>query len=198
MRRTTAALVAAAALLLTTGCSTETSDVAPPAPPAAEAAPAATAAGPVPGAAPSAAAAGPWDGDPASVAVRAYLREQALAVNARVADPSRLPAFRATLTTAALEWAVPLLAQNLGDEMPGPYPVGVLGSTREGQDRVVLQLCLQDRGWQVDRAGGNPVNTARYSTATAVVLRVDGRWLVDDVASAGGACSAADVVVERF
>ncbi|MCI2240717.1 hypothetical protein MO973_34625 [Paenibacillus sp. TRM 82003] len=195
MTRTTAALVAAAGLVLTTGCSDQASDVAPPAP---AGTPAVAAPGPVPGTASSPAAAGPWDGDPAAVAVRVYLREQALAVNARVADPARLPALRATLTTAALEWAVPLLAQNLGDEMPGPYPVGVLGSTREGQDRVVLQLCLQDRGWQVDRADGEPVNTARYSTATAVVLRVDGRWLVDDVASTSGACTAGDVVVERF
>ncbi|NAZ77309.1 hypothetical protein GTQ99_18045 [Kineococcus sp. T13] len=189
-----------AAVLGGAGCSGGASDVAPPAPPAPAAAPAgaADAGAPTASASAVAAAAGTYDGDPAVVAVRAYLREQALAVNAGVADPAQLPAFTATLTPAAQQWALPLLAANLGDRMPGPYPLGVRTSTREGEDRVALQVCLQDRGWQVDRAGGQPVNAAHFATARAVVVRQGERWLVDDLVTDGGECSAADVVVERF
>ncbi|ABS04591.1 hypothetical protein [Kineococcus radiotolerans] len=139
-----------------------------------------------------------FEGDAAVTAVHAYLREQALAVNAGVADPARLPGFTATLTPAGQEWAVPLLAANLGDWMPGPYPVGVLASTRVGDDRVELALCLQDRGWQVERSTGRALNAPHHATARAVVLRVGERWLVDDVAADGGECTAADVVEERF
>ncbi len=130
-------------------------------------------------------------------ALHEHLRQQALAVNAGTADPARVPGFTATLTPAARVWALPLLAANLGDRMPGPYPSGVLGQRTAGADRVELRLCLQDRGWQVD-ATGSPLNAPRFGTATAVVVRVDGRWLVDDLATDGGTCSAADVTVERF
>ncbi|WP_432497304.1 hypothetical protein [Kineococcus auxinigenes] len=191
----------AAALLLTaavaatpTACSGAGSAVAPPTP----VAPATTAPAPAPAPAAGDVAADPYVGDPAVVAVRDYLRQQALAINARQSDPAALPAFTATLTPAALEWAVPLLAANLGDEMPGPYPVGVLTSTRDGADRVELQLCLQDRGWQVDRAGGQPLNPAHFARASAVVVRSGERWLVDDVVGAGEECSAAQVREERF
>ena len=194
---------AAAAAVLTTvlgcaACSGGASDVAPPAAPVPAAAPAAGAADVAAPTAPASALAGSHDGDPAVVAVRAYLREQALAVNAGVADPARLPAFTATLTPAAQQWALLLLAANLGDRMPGPYPLGVRTSTREDEDRVALQVCLQDRGWQVDRASGQPVNAAHFATARAVVVRQGERWLVDDLVTDGGECSAADVVVERF
>ncbi|WP_432571167.1 hypothetical protein [Kineococcus sp. SYSU DK005] len=188
-------LLAAAAGCAPAACTSATSPVAPPTPPTPSA----------PGAAVRAPAAGEPDaaadlrgGDPAVVALREYLRQQALAINARQSDPAALPAFTATLTPAALGWAVPLLAANLGDEMPGPYPVGVLGSTRLGEDRVELQLCLQDRGWQVDRAGGQPLNPAHHARAVAVVVRSGERWLVDDVAGTGEACSADQVREERF
>jgi len=191
-----------AAIAALTACSGATSSVAPPT----ATAPAATAPGaPAPGTtvATPEATSGPdageaLAGDPAVVALHAYLREQALAVNAQVADPAALPAFTATLTPAARQWAVPLLAENLGDEMPGPYPVGVLGSRRPTADRVELSLCLQDRGWQVDRRTGAAVNAAHFSTGHAVVLRVGDRWLVDDVVSDDGTCAAGDVVAERF
>ncbi|MEZ0492849.1 hypothetical protein AB2L28_11445 [Kineococcus sp. TBRC 1896] len=131
-------------------------------------------------------------------AVREHLRQQALAVNAGTADPAQVPAFAATLTPAARSWALPLLAANLGDRMPGPYPSGVLGQQPAGPDRVDLRLCLQDRGWQVEAATGTPVNAPHFGTATAVVVRGDGRWLVDDLTADGGTCSADDVTVERF
>lgn len=133
----------------------------------------------------------------AATAVGDYLREQASAVNAGTADAARVPGLTATLTPAAQAWALPLLAANLGDRMPGPYPSGVRGSTVVSADRVELSLCLQDRGWQTD-AAGRPVNAARFSTARAVVVRVGERWLLDDLAADGGRCSAADVDVERF
>jgi len=136
--------------------------------------------------------------DPAVSALRTYLREQALAVNAGTADPAALPAFTASVTVAARGWAVPLLAANLGDRMPGPYPVGVLATDVVGGDRVVLSICLQDRGWQVDAQTGRAVNPERFGTASATVLRVDDRWLVDDVVADGGTCTAADVVREVF
>jgi hypothetical protein len=184
--------LAAVALLALAGCS-QNSDLAPPtaAPRPATAVPEATA---------DAASEfeGEFDGDAATAAVRDYLREQALAVNAGVADAASVPAFTATLTPAAANWALPLLADNLGDRMPGPYPSGVLGSERVADDRVELQLCLQDRGWQVDRTTGEAVNTAHYATARAVVVRVQDRWLVDDVVADGGECTSADVLVERF
>ena len=141
---------------------------------------------------------GGFEGEAAVTAVHDYLREQALAVNAGTADPARLPGFTATLTPAAREWAVPLLAANLGDWMPGPYPVGVLAGTRVDDDRVELALCLQDRGWQVGRSTGRALHAAHYATARAVVVRVGERWLVDDVAADGGGCAAGDVVAERF
>lgn len=189
MRRGVLALVVLTAVGVS-GCTADGSDVAPPA-------------GPEPA---WASASVPEvdaqdqteEGDAALTAVRAYLREQALAVNAGTADPALVPAFTATLTTAGRDWALPLLAENLGDVMPGPYPSGVLASDRVSADRVELDLCLQDRGWQVDRTTGHPVNAAHHGTARAVVLRVDGVWLVDDVAADGGECTAADVVVERF
>ncbi|WP_432482126.1 hypothetical protein [Kineococcus esterisolvens] len=140
----------------------------------------------------------PRGADPAVVALREYLLQQAIAVNARQSDPAALPAFTATLTASARTWALPLLEANLGDEMPGPYPVGVLGSTRTAGDRVELLLCLQDRGWQVDRATGLPLNAARYGRATAVVVRAGERWLVDDVAATGETCAADQVREERF
>ncbi|PRY17796.1 hypothetical protein [Kineococcus rhizosphaerae] len=177
------ALVLAVAL---TACS-RTSDVAPPV----AAAPTTPSVGPT-------AATAEFDGDAAVGAFRAYLREQALAVNAGTADPAQLPGFTATLTAAGQQWALALLADNLGDRMPGPYPSGVLGSTRPSADRVDLSLCLQDRGWQVNRTTGRPVNAAHFATASAVVVRVGERWLVDDVVSDGGQCSASDVTVERF
>lgn len=169
------------------GACSRTSDVAPPVP----AAPVTPSQGPT-------AATAEFDGDAAVGAFRAYLREQALAVNAGTADPARLPGFTATLTPAAQRWAVPLLADNLGDRMPGPYPAGVLDSSRPSPDRVDLSLCLQDRGWQVDRTTGRAVNAAHFATASAVVVRVGERWLVDDVVADGGECSATDVTVERF
>ncbi|GAA0288853.1 hypothetical protein [Kineococcus aurantiacus] len=176
-------------LVALTACS-QHSDVAPPVPAPSSAASVTPTA--------EAATAAAFDGDAAVTAFRAYLREQALAVNAGVADPAHLPGFTATLTPAAQGWAVPLLAYNLGDEMPGPYPSGVLTSDRTAEDRVQLRVCLQDRGWQVDRATGEPVNAAHYGTATAVVVRAGDRWLVDDVVGDGGSCSASDVTVERF
>ncbi len=185
-------LLTAAAATTCTACSGTGSAVAPPTP----AVPATAA--PVPAPATAEVAADPHGGDPAVAALRGYLRQQALAINARQSDPAALPAFTATLTPAALEWAVPLLAANLGDEMPGPYPVGVLTSTRDGADRVELQLCLQDRGWQVDRAGGQPLNPAHFARASAVVVRSGERWLVDDVVGTGEECSAAQVHEERF
>jgi len=139
-----------------------------------------------------------FEGDAATSALRNYLREQAVAVNAGSADREQVPAFLATLTPAAQDWALPLLAENLGDRMPGPYPSGVLASERVGAERVELQVCLQDRGWQVDRTTGETLNAANYSTAQAVVLRVEDRWLVDDLVADGGQCTAADVVEERF
>ena len=204
--RGTGAVVATAAVLLTlAGCSGAASSVAPPsvAPPSATAGPAApgtaaTAPPTTPGAPTTSAAGSTLAGDPAVVALHAYLREQALAINAQVADPAALPAFTATLTPAAQQWAVPLLAENLGDEMPGPYPVGVLGSDRPAPDRVELSLCLQDRGWQVDRRTGAAVNAPRFGTGHAVVLRVDDRWLVDDVVTEDGTCAAGDVEQVRF
>ncbi|NAZ83727.1 hypothetical protein GTR02_18090 [Kineococcus sp. R8] len=183
-----------------TACSGDPSPVAPPAAPAVPAPPTAATA-PQESAAPGAAPPSAPDvlaGDPAVVALRAYLREQALAINAQVAEPAALPAFVATLTPAAREWAVPLLAENLGDEMPGPYPVGVLGSERPAPDRVQLSLCLQDRGWQVDRRTGAAVNAPHFTTGRAVVVRVGDRWLVDDVVADDGTCGAGDVVPERF
>ena len=189
-------IAAAGTLSCLTACSGGASDVAPPAAVAASAAaPAPTApSAPVP----STAAAGEFDGDAAVTALRGYLREQALAIDAGVADAASVPAFTATLTPNGRSWALPLLAANLGDRMPGPYPVGVLGSTRAGDDRVELDLCLQDRGWQVDRTSGEPVNAAHYGGAHAVVLRVGEVWLVDDLATTGADCGAGDVVEERF
>lgn len=175
-------------LLALAACS-GASDVAPPVA-AATAAPATPATGPAPVAG--------ADGDAAVVAFRGYLREQALAVNAGSADPAAVPGFTATLTPAAQAWALPLLADNLGDRMPGPYPSGVLESQRPADDRVELRVCLQDKGWQVDRTSGQPLNAAHYGTARAVVVRSGDRWLVDDVVADGGDCSAADVVTERF
>jgi hypothetical protein len=169
----------------------------PPGPPTAAASPVGAPADPGAAASPAPAPGG-FEGDAAVTAVHEYLREQALAVNAGTADPARLPGFTATLTPAAQEWAVPLLAANLGDWMPGPYPVGVLARTRVDDDRVELALCLQDRGWQVGRSTGRALNAARFATARAVVVRVGERWLVDDVAADGGACAAGDVVAERF
>ncbi|NIZ93242.1 hypothetical protein [Kineococcus rubinsiae] len=206
--RASARLLAVTASLLAalTGlgaCSDAASSVGPPSAPAGSAAPP-TAPATAPGAAPASAdttaapAPGTLAGDPAVVALDAYLREQALAINAQVADPAALPAFTATLTPAAQQWAVPLLAENLGDEMPGPYPVGVLGSDRPSPDRVELSLCLQDRGWQVDRRTGAAVNAPHFSTGSAVVLRVGDRWLVDDVVTADGTCAAGDVAPVRF
>ena len=191
-RTAAALLLAAVAGGAPAACTTAASPVAPPTPSAPVAAAQAPAAGE------RDAAADPRGGDPAVVALREYLRQQALAINAGQSDPAALPAFTATLTPAALDWAVPLLAANLGDEMPGPYPVGVLASTRRGEDRVELQLCLQDRGWQVDRAGGQPLNPAHHARAVAVVVRSGERWLVDDVAGTGEACSADQVREERF
>lgn len=136
--------------------------------------------------------------DPAVTALRTYLREQARAVNAGTADPGAVPDFTATLTAPAREWALPLLAANLGDRMPGPYPVGVLGTDRPADDLTVLSICLQDRGWQVDAATGRPRNAERFGTATATVRRVGDGWLVDDVAADGGSCAAGDVVREVF
>ncbi|MGI4896519.1 MAG: hypothetical protein ACRYF3_15545 [Janthinobacterium lividum] len=170
------------------GCSQGNSAITPPHPdhPAATTTSAVTTPGVGPG------------GDPAVAAVRSYLREQALAINAQLADPAGVPAFTATLTDAGRQWALPLLAANLGDQMPGPYPMGVLSSEQTGDERVELSICLQDRGWQVGRGTGVPVNAAHYTTARAVVVRVAGRWLVDDVVTDGGACSADQVVEERF
>lgn len=182
-------VVAGALVPWATACSSDPADattgVAPPAAAVGSAA-----------AAPAAATG--FEGDPAVTALHAYLREQALAVDAGTADAARAPGFTATLTPAAQAWAVPLLVANLGDWMPGPYPVGVLGSTRVDDDRVELALCLQDRGWQVERSTGRTLNAAHYATARAVVVRVGGRWLVDDVVADGGGCSATDVVEERF
>jgi hypothetical protein len=189
--------VAGCALAPLAGCSGAPADTTTAVAPAT----AATAPGATPG---TTAAASPvvpadgFEGDAAVTALHAYLREQALAVDAGTADPARLPGFSATLTPAGQAWAVPLLAANLGDWMPGPYPVGVLGSTRVDDDRVELALCLQDRGWQVERATGRTLNAARYASARAVVLRVGERWLVDDVVADGGECTGADVVEERF
>jgi hypothetical protein len=203
--RTRGALaLAAVALAALTACSGATSSVAPPTASGPAAPPSPTAGTSTPGApTPGASSAGPAPGaalagDPAVVALHAYLREQALAVDAQVSDPAALPAFTATLTPAAQQWALPLLAENLGDEMPGPYPVGVLGSERPAPDRVELSLCLQDRGWQVDRRTGAAVNAPHFGTGHAVVLRVGDRWLVDDVVTDDGACAAGDVVAERF
>jgi hypothetical protein len=174
-------------------CSDGASDVAPPnAAAPSGAAPSGTATNPVPSAETVVDPA-----EDAATAVGDYLREQALAVNAGTSDAARLPAFTATLTPAAQEWALPLLAANLGDRMPGPYPSRVRGGTVVSADRVELSLCLQDRGWQTD-ATGRPVNAAHFATARAVVVRVGERWLVDDLAADGGQCSAADVDVERF
>jgi len=188
------------ALLASSACTGASSSVAPPtaaaAPASAPATPVTPTARPAGTTAPTAGAA--LAGDPAVVALHAYLREQALAIDAQVADPAALPAFTATLTPAAQQWAVPLLAENLGDEMPGPYPVGVLGSQRPAPERVELSLCLQDRGWQVDRRTGAPVNAPHFSTGHAVVLRTGDRWLVDDVVADDGTCGAGDVVAERF
>lgn len=136
--------------------------------------------------------------DPAVAALATYLREQALAVNAGTADPEAVPAFTASVTVAARDWALPLLAANLGDRMPGPYPVGVLAGERRGDDVAVLSICLQDRGWQVDRDTGRPLGPEHFGTATATVRRVGDRWLVDDVVADGGACAAGDVVREVF
>jgi hypothetical protein len=130
--------------------------------------------------------------------VREYLRQQALAVNAGTADPAAVPGLTASLTPEALSWALPLLAANLGDRMPGPYPAGVLGRHAAGPDRVDLALCLQDRGWQVDARTGAALNAPHHATATAVVVRRDGRWLVDDLTADGGTCAATDVTAERF
>ncbi|MEZ0165126.1 hypothetical protein AB2L27_10160 [Kineococcus sp. LSe6-4] len=188
------ALLGLTALALA-GCG-QPAALAPPTavgPPTAVVPPTATPPGPVPPTpAVTATSPGPVE------AVREHLRQQALAVNAGTADPARVPGFTATLTPAAREWALPLLAANLGDRMPGPYPSGVLGQQAAGPDRVELRLCLQDRGWQVDAATGTPVNTPHFATATAAVVRSDGRWLLDDLTTDGGTCSAADVVVERF
>lgn len=194
-------IAAAGAISCLTACSDGASDVAPPA-----AAIAANAAAPTPTAPPAPVPStavtgefdGRFDGDAAVTALRGYLREQALAINAGVADAAAVPAFTATLTPNGRSWALPLLAANLGDRMPGPYPVGVLASTRAGDDRVELDLCLQDRGWQVDRTSGEPVNAAHYGGAHAVVLRVGDAWLVDDLATTGADCGAGDVVEERF
>lgn len=136
--------------------------------------------------------------DPAVTALHVYLREQALAVNAGTADPAAVPGFTGSLTTSALEWALPLLAANLGDRMPGPYPVGVVSATPLGEDARVLSICLQDRGWQVDHGTGRPVNQEHFGTAEATVRRVGDRWLVDDVVADGGVCAAGDVVREEF
>lgn len=187
------AATAVCALALT-GCGQPAALAPPTTPPTAAAATPATAG-------PAAATAGSTDPDvtPGPVdALREHLREQARAVNAGTADPAQVPGFTATLTPAARAWALPLLAANLGDRMPGPYPSGVLGQRPAGPDRVELRLCLQDRGWQVDAATGTPRNAPHFGTATAVVVRTEGRWLVDDLAADGGTCSADDVTVERF
>lgn len=178
-------------LALLTACSGTPGTVAPPRP---------VVAAPVPAATSTAATPEPVvaHDDPAAAAVRAYLREQALAINAGTADPAAVPAFTGTLTEQGRSWALPLLAANLGDRMPGPYPLGVLGSTSRAEDRVDLSVCLQDRGWQVDRGTGQVLNQPRFSTASAVVLRRGDRWLVDDVVLDGGSCTSTDVVAERF
>ena len=188
--------------LLSAACGAEGSDVAPPRAPAGavtaptSAAPA-PAAGPEPARPATAPAAGalPDGSDPAVAALRAYLHEQARAVNAR---DEAAPAFRATLTPEALEWALPLLRENFGDLMPGPYPMGVLESARPTADSAVVRFCLRSRGWQVDRATGRPVNAPRHSTGHAEVRRVGGTWLVADVVDDGGTCDASTVVEERF
>lgn len=116
-------IAAAGAISCLTACSDGASDVTPPA-----AAVAANAAAPTPTAppapVPSTAVAGEFDGrfdrDAAVTALRGYLREQALAINAGVADAAAVPAFTATLTPNGRSWALPLLAANLGDRMPGP------------------------------------------------------------------------------
>ncbi|WP_432492154.1 hypothetical protein [Kineococcus gypseus] len=206
-RRAAVLLLSAALLTVPSACTRATSAVAPPAapsPPAAQAGTGAAAAAPAaqpPAAQPPTEEAGavgePAAEDAAVAVLHDYLRQQALAVNARQSDPAALPAFTATLTPAARAWALPLLAANIGDEMPGPYPVGVLGSTRT-PDRVELALCLQDRGWQVDRATGRPLNPPHRSRATAVVVREGGRWLVDDLTAAAEECPADQVREERF
>lgn len=190
-----AVALAGLVVLVASGCSGGASDVAPPVATSVDSPPS-VGTGPVgTGSAPAAQVP---DDDAAVTAVRTYLREQALAVNAGTADPDLVPGLTATLTATGRGWALPLLAENLGDVMPGPYPSGVLTTDRVAEGRVELGLCLQDRGWQVDRTTGLPVNTPHFGTARAVVLRVGDTWLVEDVAADGGECSAADVVEERF
>ncbi|PPK98776.1 hypothetical protein CLV92_101477 [Kineococcus xinjiangensis] len=139
--------------------------------------------------------AAPGADDPAVEALRAYLREQARAANAQ--DPTAA-VFRATLTPAAQDWALPLLRANFGDLMPGPYPMGVLDVSRPSPAAARVSFCMQVRGWQVDRGTGRPVNSPHHSGGYADVELVQGTWLVADVVDEQTPCDAGRVVEERF
>ena len=141
---------------------------------------------------------GAFQDDPAVLALRNYLRQQAIAINAGSSAAADVPAFLATLTPQARSWALPLLAANIGNRMPGPYPLGVLALQRDGDTRVDLTICTQDRGWQVDPRTHRTVNPDHYAAGHATVVEVAGSWLVDAVTTDGTVCTAQQVQEERF
>jgi hypothetical protein len=141
---------------------------------------------------------GNYDADPAVMALHDYLRQQALAINARTSSAADVPAFLATLTPQAKAWALPLLAANIGNDMPGPYPIGVLALRRASETPVELTICTQDRGWQLDPRTHRTVNSPHYTAGRAGIVQVAGRWLVDSVTTDGTVCAAQQVQEERF
>lgn len=179
MRASPYAAVIALALLSSSGCSDDEPQAMPVTPSGAASVPASSAEPtptPTSSPGPSPTPLSPFEGDPAVVALRAYLAASSEAINARNLE---LPEFVTLATAARASRHRDLYTEDLGDYYPGPPPAAVVGVASTSTTGRTVALCLLDRGFALDRQGGQPLAPRNVQAARVEMVLEAGQWKVD-------------------
>ncbi|MCW2568946.1 MAG: hypothetical protein JWN54_3043 [Mycobacterium sp.] len=178
--------VAALAVLavLTSGCTRSGADQAPPVASATASPPASTSPSP------SATPAGPYEKDPGVQTMRAYYAALSKAVNAR---NLRLPELVALTTPKRAAQIVILLRDELGNRVPGPVPFTPVAVRSNGPGSRTVLLCVLSNGFSLDPKTGKPARARLVRAIQADLVKVGGRWKVDEVTRKSFSCAGAEV-----
>lgn len=179
--RRAAASLTLGALLTVSACGGADEPLAQPLTPSpTNAAPSPSAASPAAEPSPSPAAPlSPFEGDPAVIALRTFLREAAVAVNA--GDLS-LPSLDAVSTEFRTAQTQRTLTEDLGGYVPGPFPLTPLGVEVVSETSRKIPYCTLESGWTLTAKGGPP-REAQQVTGGGVASMVlsEGVWKVESL-----------------
>lgn len=130
-----------------------------------------------------------FEGEPWVEATRAYYAAVARSINEGERD---LASARSTMVEGSAADLAPAYAEDFGTYFPGPVPFTPVRIQDYGNKKIVFS-CEWADGWSLDRETELPALPKDIIATAALVTRVDGTWLVEDISLADHDCAQVKV-----